>query len=116
MDLANKAATWHWLGAKGSWSFRKIGAIQWLIICGVGIVLAIGLGTGCLVLQFRDRTMDAAERELANTAQLLSRHFDQQLNDLQHVHQDVLDYTRAEGIDTAQAFDSRMSSLAVHEM
>src|SRR5581483_7585970 len=66
--------------------------------------------------QFRDRTIDSAERDLANTAQLLSRHFDQQLGDLQHVHQDVLDYIQSAGIDTPQAFDSRMSSLAVHEM
>jgi diguanylate cyclase (GGDEF)-like protein len=101
---------------KPGWPFGRLGAVQWLIICGIGIVLAIMLGTGFLVLQFRDRTVDAAERELANTAQLLSRHFDQQLSDLQRVHQDVLDYTRAEGIDTAEAFDSRMSSLAVHEM
>jgi len=101
--------------AKG-WSLRKVSAIQWLIFCGVGIVLAIMLGTGFLVLQFRDRTIEAAERDLANTAQLLSRHFDQQLGDLQHVHQDVLDYIQAAGIDTPQAFDSRMSSLAVHEM
>ncbi len=116
MEPQQKTASGRWFAMKSGWPFGRIGAIQWLIICGVGIVLAVMLGTGFLVLQFRDRTVDAAERELANTAQLLSRHFDQQLTDLQRVHEDVLDYARAEGIDTAEAFDSRMSSLAVHEM
>src|SRR5882757_7992034 len=116
MEPIQEAATKGRFAVKGGWSFRKISAIQWLIACGVGMVLAIMLGTGFLVLQFRDRTIDTAERDLANTAQLLSRHFDQQLGDLQHVHQDVLDYVRAEGIDTALAFDSRMSSLVVHNM
>ena len=116
MEPQEKIASGRWFALKPGWPFGRIGAMQWLIICGVGIVLAITLGTGFLVLQFRDRTVDAAERELANTAQLLSRHFDQQLIDLQRVHEDVLDYVRAEGIDTVEAFDSRMSSLAVHEM
>ena len=116
MEPQEKTAAGRWFAITAGWLFGRIGAIQWLIICGVGIVLAITLGTGFLVLQFRDRTVDAAERELANTAQLLSRHFDQQLSDPQGVHQDVLDYTGAEGIDTAETFDSRMSSLAVHEM
>src|SRR5260221_1943195 len=116
MEPIQEAATKGRFAVKGGWSFRKISAIQWLIACGVGTVIAITLGTGFLVLQFRDRTIETAQRDLANTAQLLSRHFDQQLSDLQHVHQDVLDYTRAEGIDTAQAFESRMSTLAVHKM
>jgi diguanylate cyclase (GGDEF)-like protein len=116
MEPQQKTAAGRWFAIKSGWPFGRIGAIQWLIICGVGIVLAITLGTGFLVLQFRDRTLDAAERELASTAQLLSRHFDQQLADLQHIHDEVLTYTHAEGIDTAEAFESRMSSLAVHEV
>src|SRR5262249_22044517 len=50
------------------------------------------------------------------TALLLSRHFDQQLSDLQHVHEDILTYVRAGGLDTAEAFENRMSLLATHEM
>jgi diguanylate cyclase (GGDEF)-like protein len=96
--------------------FRRIGAIQWLIFSGVGIVLAITIGTACLVLQFRDRTMEAVERELANTAQVLSRHFDQQLTVLQRIHGEVQNYTRAEGIDTPEAFEQRMSTRGVQEM
>jgi diguanylate cyclase (GGDEF)-like protein len=116
MEPSKKAATKRWFAMEGGSPLRRMGAIQWLILCGVGIVLAVTLGTGALILQFRDRTIDAAERDLANTAQLLSRHFDQQLGDLQRIHHDVLDYIHDEGIDTVEAFDSRMSSLAVHEM
>ena len=78
----------------------RMGAIQWLIMCGAALVLVIALGTAYL----------------ANTALLLSRHFDQQLSDLQHVHEDILNYVRAGGIDTAESFERRMSLLATHEM
>ena len=92
--------------------FRRIGAIQWLIFCGVGIVLAITFATAFLVLQFRDRTMEAAEHELANTAQVLSRHFDQQLDVLQRIHDEVQNYARDEGIDTPEAFESACPRVA----
>ncbi len=85
MEPQQKTASRRWFEPTGR-PLRRIGAIQCLIICGVGIVLAITVGTWLLVMQFRDRAVDAAERELANTAQLLSRHFDQQLMDLQRVH------------------------------
>src|SRR4029079_3978206 len=42
--------------------------------------------------------------------------FDQRLNDLQHVHDDVLASIRADGVDTADAFERKMSTLSAHEM
>jgi diguanylate cyclase (GGDEF)-like protein len=93
-----------------------MGAIQWLIFCGVALVIAITLGTACLVLQFRDRALQVAERELNNSTLLLSRHFDQQMTDLQRILDDVLDYMKTESVDSKEAFGSRMSSPAVHEM
>ncbi|WP_083519254.1 bifunctional diguanylate cyclase/phosphodiesterase [Bradyrhizobium jicamae] len=97
------------------WRIR-LGAIQWLIISAAGIVLAITLGTGYFAMQYRERALEAAERELSNSALLLSRHFDQQLSDLQHVHEDVIAGMHADGIDTADEFEQRMSSLSAHEM
>ena len=76
----------------GALSRMRFGAIQWLILCAAGLVIAIMLGTGYFALQFRERALEVAERELNNTALLLSRHFDQQLSDLQHVHDDVVTY------------------------
>ena len=70
------------------------------------------LGTGYFALQYRERALKVAERDLNNSALLLSRHFDQRLNDLQHVHDDVLASIRADGVDTADAFERKMSTLA----
>jgi diguanylate cyclase (GGDEF)-like protein len=91
-----------------------MGAIQWLVLCGAALVLA--LGTAYMALEYRERAIKVAERDLTNTALLLSRHFDQQLSDLQHVHEDILTYVRAGGLDTAEAFEKQMSLLATHEM
>lgn len=94
----------------------RMGAIQWLILCGAALVLAIALGTAYLAMQFRERAIETAERELTNTALLLSRHFDQQLSDLQHGHENIIAYMRAEGADTAEGFERQMSLLSTHEM
>ena len=93
-----------------------MGAIQWLILCGAALVLAIALGTAYLAMQYRERAIKTAERDLTNTALLLSRHFDQQLSDLQHVHEDVITLVRAGGIDSAESFERQMSMLSTHEM
>ena len=102
--------------AAGPLSRVKFGVIQWLILCAAGLVIAIMLGTGYFALQFRERALEVAERELNNTALLLSRHFDQQLSDLQHVHDDVVAYVRADGVDTSDEFEKKMSTLSAHEM
>jgi hypothetical protein len=94
----------------------RLSAIQWLIVSAAVLVLAITLGTGYLALQFRGRALEAAERELSNSALLLSRHFDQQLGDLQRIHEDIVTYMQAGSIDTADHFESTMSLLSVHEM
>src|SRR5690242_6351353 len=104
------------LSKAGTLARGRMGAIQWLILCGAALVLAIALGTAYLAMQFRERAIEVAERELTNTALLLSRHFDQQLSDLQHVHEDILTYVRAGGLDTAEAFEKQMSLLSTREM
>jgi len=94
----------------------RTGAIQWLILCGAALVVAIALGTAYLALQYRERALEVAERELTNTALLLSRHFDQQLSDLQHVHDDVVNHMQAGRLDSPDAFERQMSTLSAHEM
>ena len=100
----------------GTLSRIRPGAIQWLILSAAGLVIAITLGTGYFALQYRERALQVAERELNNSALLLSRHFDQQLNDLQHVHEDVVTGLRADGVNTADEFERKMSTLSAHEM
>ncbi len=105
-----------WLSQPGARFRVRLGAIQWLILCGAALVIAIALGTGYLALQFRERALEVSERELVNSALLLSRHFDQQLSDLQHVHDDVVAHMQAGRVDTAESFERQMSTLAAHEM
>ena len=94
----------------------RLGAIQWLVLCGAALVITIALGTCYLALEFRERALDVSERELTNSALLLSRHFDQQLADLQHVHDDVVAHMQAGRMDTADSFERQMSTLSAHEM
>jgi diguanylate cyclase (GGDEF)-like protein len=102
-------------GAGMPWRIR-LGAIQWLILSAAALVIAIMLGTGYFAMQYRERALEVAERELNNSALLLSRHFDQQLLDLQHVQEDVVTSMRADGVHTADDFESKMSTLSAHEM
>ena len=102
-------------GLGAPWRIR-LSAIQWLILSAAALVIAIALATGYFALEYRERALEVAERQLNNTALLLSRHFDQRLSDLQHVHDDVLASMRADGVDTADQFEKRMSTLAAHEM
>jgi diguanylate cyclase (GGDEF)-like protein len=97
------------------WRIR-LGAIQWLILSAAALVIAIMLGTGYFAMQYRERALEVAERQLNNSALLLSRHFDQQLLDLQHVQEDVVTSMRADGVHTADDFESKMSTLSAHEM
>ena len=102
-------------GAGMPWRMR-LGAIQWLILNAAALVIAITLGTGYFAMQYRERALEVAERQLNNTALLLSRHFDQQLLDLQHVQEEVIAGLRADGVNTADEFERKMSTLSAHEM
>ena len=105
-----------WLSIAGVLRATRLGAIQWLVLSAALLVLAITLGTGYLALQYRQRALQVSERELDNTALLLSRHFDQQLSDLQHVHDDIVSYMQTGQIETADQFEKNMSLLSAHEM
>src|SRR4029077_14593651 len=100
----------------GMLSRFRFGAIQWLVLCGAALVIAIALGTASFAMQFRQRALEVSEREQKNTALLLSRHFDQQLSDLQHVHNEVIAYMQASAGETVAEFDRSMSPLSAHEM
>ena len=56
--------------------------VRWLILCGVVLVAGIAAGTAITVDEFRERALSNSERELENTVLLLTRHFDQQFEDM----------------------------------
>src|SRR6266567_4306652 len=62
--------------------------LLWLTICGGLLIAAIIIGTIAMVGEFRERALSNSERELENTALLLARHFDQQLEDSEIVAND----------------------------
>src|SRR3954467_12675825 len=88
----------------------RLGAIQWLILSTAALVIAITLGTGYFAMQYRERALEVAERELNNRPLFLSPPFGQQLLDLQHVQEDVVNGLRADGVHTAEDFEKKMST------
>jgi diguanylate cyclase (GGDEF)-like protein len=65
------------------------GPVFWIVFCGAMLIAAIALGTGLMISNFRDRALAATERQLENTVQLLTRHFDRQLEDFESVQKSV---------------------------
>src|SRR5690242_9353443 len=90
--------------------------ITWLIICGCLLVAAIALGTTMMVGEFRERAIVNSERELQNAVLLLTRHFDQQLEDTEIVAADVIAQMKLSQIASPEAFDQKMSSPEAHQM
>jgi Cache domain len=90
--------------------------IRWLILGGVLLIAAIAIGTTIMVGNFRQRALDNSKRELENTVLLLSRHFDQQLEDFGAVQKDLIEYMQSSGVDSSEHYRRRMSSPDIHLM
>jgi diguanylate cyclase (GGDEF)-like protein/PAS domain S-box-containing protein len=92
------------------------GPIRWLILGGLLLISAIAIGATLMAGNFRERALRNSERELENTVLLLSRHFDQQLEDFDVIQKDLIDFMRSNGIATPENYQRRMSSQEVHLM
>src|SRR5258708_3809783 len=92
------------------------GPIRWLVLCGIMLIAAIALGTAIAVGSFRQRALETHQHELENTALLLTRHFDQQLEDFGLVQKDIVAQIRHSGIAAPDVFKGEMSTLDMHEM
>jgi PAS domain-containing protein len=90
--------------------------IRWLVAGGGLLVATIAIGATVMVGNFRERALDNSKRELENTVLLLSRHFDQQLEDFGAVQNDLIAYMRASGVDSVEHYKRRMSSPDIHLM
>jgi diguanylate cyclase (GGDEF)-like protein len=90
--------------------------VRWLVLGGALLIAAIAIGATIMAGNFRERALDSSKRELENTVLLLSRHFDQQLEDLDAVQADLIAHMRSSGIDTVEHFKRRMSSPDIHLM
>src|SRR5258708_8135556 len=92
------------------------GPIRWLIVGGAFLIVAIMIGTTIMAGNFRERALNSSKRELENTALLLARHFDQQLDDLGAIQKDLIAYMRSSGIATSESYKRRMSGQDIHLM
>src|SRR5258707_14400570 len=92
------------------------GPIRWLIAGGAFLIAAIAIGATIMVGNFRERALDNSKRELENTVLLLSRHFDQQLDDFGAVQNDLIAYMRSSGVDSIERYKYRMSTPEIHLM
>jgi len=100
---------------------RRLGAtvrgpVLWLTVCGALLVSAILAGTMMMVGEFRERALQNSERELENTVLLLTRHFDQQLEDSDTIASDVITRLRIPGIASPEAFRQLIASAEAHEI
>jgi len=109
-----KARTAHGAGEMPTAARR--GPVRWLIVAGVLLVAAIAAGTAMTVDNFRQRALDNATRELENTVLLLSRHFDQQFQDLQQIQKSVTAHLWQNGIIAPENFARRMGTHDAHLM
>lgn len=75
--------------SKRSGFLSGAGPVFWTVFCGAMLIAAIAMGTGFMISNFRDRAVVASERQLENTVQLLTRHFDRQLKDFESVQKSV---------------------------
>jgi diguanylate cyclase (GGDEF)-like protein len=92
------------------------GPIRWLIACGIVLVAAIACVTAVAIGNFRQRALEAHQHELENTVLLLSRHFDQQLEDLDRFQNDIVSQIQQSAMAGPDAFKGAMSTLEMHEM
>src|SRR5665647_2214338 len=90
------------------------GPVLWLILSGILLVAAITIGTVLIIDQFRERALSNGERELENTVLLLSRHFDQQLGDLEVPLNDLIAQIHLAGMATPDDFRRQMSTPEMH--
>src|ERR1700722_15082478 len=91
-------------------------AIILLIGFCVTIVAAIIVATGFLVSNARDRAFAENERELKNTALILAKQIDGSFQSIELLESSVDEYMRSAGVDSAVAFQERMTDVAAHLM
>ena len=95
-------------------AFLSSGPIRWLIVGGALMIAAIAIGTTIMVDNFRERALSSNKRELENTVQLLTRHFDQQLGDFTIVLKDIAARIHANGA-TPEMLRGQLGTLEWHE-
>jgi diguanylate cyclase (GGDEF)-like protein/PAS domain S-box-containing protein len=90
--------------------------IRGLVLGGILLIAAITVGTAIMAGNFRERALNNSKRELENTVLLLSRHFNQQMEDFEVVQKDIIAHMRSSGIVSSENFRRQMSGRDIHLM
>jgi diguanylate cyclase (GGDEF)-like protein len=94
----------------------RSGPIRWLVVGGMLLIAAIAIGATLMAQNFRERALRNSARELENTALLLARHFDRQLQDFEVIQKDLIEHMRSIGIATPEDYRSVLSSQDTYRM
>ena len=103
------------IGSHRTAASMRRGPILSLILCGGLLVAAIIVGTVIMVGEFRERALGDHERELENTVTLLTRHFDQQFEDIEVIANDLSAKMQFSEMASPTIFRSRMSTYDAHQ-
>jgi diguanylate cyclase (GGDEF)-like protein/PAS domain S-box-containing protein len=87
-----------------------------LIVSGIALIAAIVIGTAITILNLRDSALVGSERELANTALLIAKHADHEIEELDAVQNSLIEEMRSLGNVSSEDFERKMSGVDVHSM
>jgi signal transduction histidine kinase/ActR/RegA family two-component response regulator len=90
--------------------------ILWIILCGFLLIVGLATATTFMIINFRDRELQDGARELENTMLLLSRHFDQEFEDLVDAQARLAARMQVSEIASPEEFSKRMSSPEIQSM
>ncbi|MDO9713563.1 bifunctional diguanylate cyclase/phosphodiesterase [Paracraurococcus lichenis] len=90
-------------------------ASVWRGVFGVALGLALAVSAGAYLLQQREAALRDAEREVRNLSLTLANWVEDGFRSVEQLEIGVLDWIRAEGIDTPEAFAKRMASRETHD-
>jgi diguanylate cyclase (GGDEF)-like protein/PAS domain S-box-containing protein len=86
------------------------------VVCAIALITAIAAGTSILLFEFRDRALANSERELRNTALILSEQVDRAFQTVDLVQQSLIEQMQSRGIISNGDFERQMSGHDVHLM
>jgi signal transduction histidine kinase/ActR/RegA family two-component response regulator len=90
--------------------------IRGIVLCGMVLIVGIAVATTLMIGSFRERALLGSTHELENTVLLLSRHFDQQLEDYVDAQARLAARLAVSEIAIPDEFKDRMSTFAIHTL
>ncbi len=90
--------------------------IRWIILGGIVLIASITIGTALMIDDFRERTLSRSTRELENTALLLSRHFDQEFEEISVSQARLAAKLRVDDMASPADFKERLSGSDIHAL